>query len=157
MHVAPVVDLIQNPGKIDDNLERASSMNSVLTQLSSTFQRAFAFHQQGLFDDAQSLYDEILKVQPNNFDALHLSGVIAAQTGNPRGAVQWIDKALEVDSRNAGAHFNRGSALQQLAELPAALCSYELAVAIDPEFAEAYSNRGVVLKDLKRFAEALRS
>jgi tetratricopeptide (TPR) repeat protein len=62
-----------------------------------------------------------------------------------------------LNPHNAVAHFNIGSALQELRRLDAALESYDRAIAIDPGFAEAYSNRSVVLKDLERLSVALAS
>jgi tetratricopeptide (TPR) repeat protein len=43
--------------------------------------QALACHQQGRLNEAQRLYTEILKVAPDNFDALHLLGVLLAQLG----------------------------------------------------------------------------
>jgi tetratricopeptide (TPR) repeat protein len=120
-------------------------------------QRALAFHQQGQFAPARAIYERILERQPAHFDALHLLGVIAAQAREPARAVEFIGKALVLNPHNAVAHFNIGSALQELRRLDAALASYDRAIAIDPGFAEACSNRGVVLKDLGRLSAALAS
>ena len=41
---------------------------------------AAAFHERGKLADAERICRDILQRQPNHFDALHLLGVIAAQT-----------------------------------------------------------------------------
>ena len=50
-------------------------------KISSLFEAAFRMHQAGQLADANRLYTEILDLNPNHFDALHLSGLIAAQAG----------------------------------------------------------------------------
>jgi protein O-GlcNAc transferase len=123
----------------------------------SRFAEALACHQGGNLARAQALYDQILSAEPEHFDALHLSGVIAAQIRDFERAVALIGRAIEIDSRNAAAYFNRGSALQALGRLAAALGDYDRAVALNPDFVPAHSNRGVVLCDLRRFDAALDS
>jgi tetratricopeptide (TPR) repeat protein len=121
------------------------------------FQRASSLHRNGDLAGARQIYHEILRDRPGHFGALHLSGVIASQTGNPRLAIQLIWKAIEVDRAHPGARCDLGTALRQLGELDAALASYERAIALDGNSADAFSNRGVVLTELKRFDAALES
>jgi predicted O-linked N-acetylglucosamine transferase (SPINDLY family) len=128
-----------------------------MSEYSERFAEAFAFHQDGKLVRAKALYEEILAAQPAHFDALHLLGVIAAQTRNFQTAAALISRALEVDSRNALAYFNRASALQELGQFSAALSDYEQSIALNPGFVPAYSNRGVVLCELRRFDAALES
>src|ERR1700730_19089964 len=111
--------------------------------------RAVALHTQGQLARAQALYEEILQAQPRHFDALHLLGVIAAVTGNPRKAVDLIGQALEIAPDNAVAHNNRGAALQELGQWDAALASYERAMALKHDYAEPFYNRGNVFKHFK--------
>jgi len=81
------------------------------------FKRGFALHQRGQLAQAQLIYQELLAKEPRHFDALHLSGLIAAQNGNPMLAADLIEKALQINSNNAAAHFNRALALQSLNRL----------------------------------------
>jgi predicted O-linked N-acetylglucosamine transferase (SPINDLY family) len=128
-----------------------------LLQLPAQFQKALTFHRQGQLALAQAVYEEILKIQPDHFDALHLLGVLAAQTRNPRRAVELISKAIEIDPNVAATYNNRASALKELERFEEALASYDQAIAIKADYAEAYFNRGVVLNELKQFAAALAS
>jgi predicted O-linked N-acetylglucosamine transferase (SPINDLY family) len=128
-----------------------------MVQIREKFESALALHQRGQLAQARTIYEEILEVHPSNFDVLHLLGVIAAQTADPGRAVQLIGRAIEIDSTSAAAHFNRGTALQELKQLDAALADYNEAVAIDAAFAEAFCNRAIVLKELKQLRQALES
>ena len=125
--------------------------------LPAKLQQANTFHQRGQLATAQALYEDILRVQPRHFDALHLLGVIAAQTKNPAKAANLIGKAIEIDPHHAAAHCNRATALQELGQREAALVSYDQAIAIKPEYAVAYINRGHVLRELKRWDAAIES
>ena len=93
--------------------------------LASAFSQAVALHQAGRLVEAEKTYLQILKVQPNHFDSLHLLGVIYHQRGNPAEAVRQIDVALRIDPKAASAHNNRGNALQELKRLDEALASYD--------------------------------
>jgi tetratricopeptide (TPR) repeat protein len=82
--------------------------------LNELFQLAFASHQAGDLGRASQIYGEILSLNPNHFDALHLSGLAAAQSGFPEKAVELIGKAIVLNNQVSGAFKNLGIALQQL-------------------------------------------
>ncbi|MFL6709717.1 MAG: tetratricopeptide repeat protein [Massilia sp.] len=125
--------------------------------LTTLLQRAVALHQQGRFDAASALYQQVLAADPRQFDALHLSGVIARQQGHPARAVALIEAAIAVAPERANAHCNLGAALQDLGQTAAALASYEQALALDPRYALAHANRGNTLRKLGRLADAVAS
>lgn len=132
-------------------------MNLGTTSLDAKLQQAIALHQQGHLMRARSIYEKILKIQPRHFDALHLSGVIAAQTNDPARAVQLIGKAIGIDPNNAAAYCNQGSAFRELGQLESALACYDRAIAIRPNYAEAYINRSIVQRELRQWDAALES
>jgi Tfp pilus assembly protein PilF len=134
-----------------------TAMNSSPRRPPTKLEQANAFHQNGQLERADTLYREILRTQPQHFDALHLSGVIAAQMRNPERAVELIDKAIRVDPGNAAAYCNRGTALQSLKRWDAALESYNRAIAINNDHAIAYCNRGHVLGTLRKREAAIAS
>ena len=50
--------------------------------MKSNFKEALTLFQNGQLNKAKDICLEILKAQPNNFDILHLLGLIAFQTKN---------------------------------------------------------------------------
>ncbi|SFG18702.1 Predicted methyltransferase, contains TPR repeat [Duganella sp. CF458] len=128
-----------------------------MKEIHALLQQAVALHQKGELAAAQAIYDEVLRAQPLNFDALHLSGALARQQGEPQRALDLIDGALAIDSRRAIAHCNRGVALQDLARYDEALASFERALALQPGYAIALSNRGNALRHLGHLERALES
>ncbi len=141
--------MIQPPGP--------QSAAAIAAAVRPILREAVALHQQGQLVQAQTLYEQVLRHDPHNFDALHLLGVLACQTRDAQRAVTLIQKALAIDGGSADAHLNLGAALQQLAQPEAALASYERAIALQPDHAGAYLNRGNTLKGLQRMPEAVAS
>src|SRR5215471_5952633 len=125
--------------------------------LQAKLNQGLALHRQGKLADAERCYGEILQRQPDNFEALHLLGVIARQTRRPAEALASHDKAIALKPNLAEAHNDRGNALMDLKRPEEALASYDRAIALKPDFAEAHGNRGNALMDLKHPEEAIAS
>lgn len=131
-----------------------SSASHTTTQL---LQQAVALHQRGDLSQAETLYAEVLRREPDNFDALHLMGVLARQGGAAEAAADLIARAIAVDPDKAIAHCNLGAALQDAGRHADALASYERALALQPVYPMALANRGNALRKLGRLDEALAS
>ncbi len=126
-------------------------------KIDALFAHGFSLHQQGLIDQARAFYEQVIERKPRHFDALHLLGVLAAQSKNPAQAIQWIGKAIKVNPGVAAAHSNLGAALKELGRFDEAVASYDKAIRLMPDMAEPYSNRGNVLQELGRLNEAIAS
>lgn len=125
------------------------------TKISNILQQAIALHQQGRLDAAETLYQQVLKIEPEHFDALQLLGVIARQSGDAELAVTRLRQAIIVDAQQAIAHGNLGAALQDLGLAEEALASYDRALLLKPDYAMAWNNRGNTLRSLGKLAAAL--
>lgn len=126
-------------------------------QVQARFNQGLALHQQGRLADARECYQQVLKLRPGHFDALHLSGVIALQTQHFALAVELIGKAIALDPRQAAAYNNLGSALDSLNQPQAALESFDKAIRLKPDYPEACCNRGLVLVKLAQLHAAVES
>ena len=65
-------------------------------------------HQAGRLNEAERIYREVLAVDPNSVDALHLLGVVAIQMGQHDKAVSWICRAIELKGTESAFHSNLG-------------------------------------------------
>ena len=126
-------------------------------EVKALFSQGLALHQEGAFEEAKAIYEQVLVVEPNHFDALQLSGAIELQKNNLELALEWLDKAISINANSATAYSNRGLALQRLGRLDESLASFDKALAINPQEADAYFNRGVALQGLDRLEDALAS
>jgi tetratricopeptide (TPR) repeat protein len=137
------------------SLRLALEQFRVANRVDTLFNQGFILHQQGKFNEAQVIYEQILAIQPNHFDALQLLGAVFVQACQFEQAEDFLSRALELRTDYPDAYNNRGIALNALGRLDEALVSYDQAIAIKPHYAEAYNNRGVPLKALRRLDEAL--
>jgi protein O-GlcNAc transferase len=110
-----------------------------------------------MLSDAKRLYEDVLRQRPKHFEALHLLGVLACQTGSFSRGEELISQAIKVDRNNAVAYLNRGNALKELRRLDDALGCYNKAITLQSNLVDAHANRGVVLYYLGRLDEALAS
>ena len=103
---------------------------------------AFRQHLNGNVSEAEALYERILQIRPDHFDALHLLGVMRQQQNRSAEALRLIDAALRIVPGSADALSNRGVALRSLERLDEALASYDRALAINPEQIDALGQSG---------------
>ena len=122
--------------------------------VSTQFEQALSLHQQGDLAGARALYQEILAQDAGHFDALHLLGVIAAQSGDPARAAELIGRALAVDAKPPAAHYHYGLALRDLGRQQEALAAFGAVLARDPAHLEAWISQAETLQALQRHAEA---
>ena len=60
--------------------------------------KAVAFHQQGDLAAAKKLYADVLRIDANDFDALHMSGLIAYQLKNFVEAEPFFHEGWQVEA-----------------------------------------------------------
>jgi tetratricopeptide (TPR) repeat protein len=116
-----------------------------------------ALHQAGRLEEAWRVYDQVLALDLDHFDALHLLGVLCIQTGQPERAVDLIERAIAANPNVAIAYGNLGNALNGLKRFEEAVHRSDQAIALNPAYAEAHGNRGQALYQLGRLQEALES
>ncbi len=126
----------------------------------STFnliQAALGHHQAGRLGQAEAIYRQILQVDPNQPDALHLSGAIARQLGNRQAAADFISRAIKAKPSEPVFHNSLGLVLKDLGRLDEATASYRRAIKLNADYLEAYYNLGNVLQLQGRPDEAASS
>ncbi|WP_188564250.1 tetratricopeptide repeat protein [Undibacterium terreum] len=124
-------------------------------RITSLLQQAVGLQQQGKYGHAESLYLQVLQMDASNFDAMHLLGVLARQTGRSELALDLISRAIQINPNQAAAYCNAGAVLQDLQRPEEALASYDKALHIKPDYVLALNNRGNALRNLSRYEEAL--
>lgn len=120
----------------------------------SALAEALGHHEAGRLVEAERLYRQILAVDPNQADALHLLGMVAYQVGRRDVAVDLIGRAVASRPSEALFHCNLGLVLSAQGKLDAAVASYRRALALQPDNVEACVNLGNALKDQDRLDEA---
>ncbi len=113
--------------------------------------------QAGRLAEAQNVYQKILARHPNHLETLHLSGVIAIQTGQNEKAVNLIKAALRGAPGNPVLYSNLGNALNALGQRAEAIDAYKRAIQSKPDFASAHYNMATVLQALGKTSDAIQS
>ena len=124
-------------------------------QISNLVQQGSTFHKQGDFVEAKKIYEKILIIKSDHFDALQLLGILLAQTNNYLEAIELFSKALKINPNHAGTFSNLGIALKELKRHEEALASFDEAIKLKPDYGDALNNRGNILHLLKRHDEAI--
>jgi protein O-GlcNAc transferase len=119
------------------------------------FRQGLARHQQGNLVEAERHYDAALKSRPDNFDALHMLGVIALQKGRLEQGVEIITKAVALNENSAIAFNNLAKGLKDLGRFDEAIIHFERAIALAPAFADAQFSYGTALHFVNRSEDAL--
>lgn len=134
-----------------------SSVTTVTTTVSEALDLAVRHHQAGNLQQAESVYRQILQVDPQNVVALHLLGVIAHQVGHNDQACQFIGQALRLRPAYVEAHSNLGLVLMALGRVDEAVASLTQAVRLNPRYAEAHNNLGLALQQQGKLDKAVAS
>lgn len=105
-------------------------------------ERGLADLQSGEPAAAFAALQNVLTVDPDNFDALNLSGVAATRLERFEDAVAFIERAIALRPDHAGAQNNMGFALRLLGRTDEAAAAYRRAVELAPNYAAAHANLG---------------
>ena len=115
------------------------------TAVDNLLGQAIQHHQGGNPAAAEQAYRQVLTIQPDNADALHLLGLARHHQNDHAEALVHIDRALGIAPRIALFHNSRGSALRGLGRLPDAINALRQAIELDPDHGEALANLGELL------------
>ncbi len=107
------------------------------------FACALELYRQGAFAQADLALSHLLERVPGHFDGWHLRGVLASRRGRPDQALEWLGRAIRLNSEVPAVHRHLGNALRELGRLEDALASYGTAIGYRNDFTEAFVNRGM--------------
>jgi tetratricopeptide (TPR) repeat protein len=128
-----------------------------MPNLSRLQRQAYSCFQQGDLERTQRLCAGILEHRPEDFDALHLLGMLNFQRHRMVEALHFLSKALKINSSSADALSNLGLALAATGRTDEAIASYRNALRLAPDHPEILYNLGNAWLELGRIDEALSS
>ena len=126
------------PDRRQQRVAVAARPRAPIADLTGVLQAAVSHHQAGNASEAERLYRQVLAVDPEQADALHLLGVLAYQAGRADLAAPLIQRAIEHRPSAPSYHLNLGNALLALGCGADAVASYRQATALAPADPEAY-------------------
>jgi Flp pilus assembly protein TadD len=118
------------------------------------FQDGLEHHQAGRFQQAEAAYRQVLAIDPNDADALHVLGVLGHQFHHHEPALDYISQAIRLQPDRAHYHSNAALPLRALGRLAEAEAACRTALRLNPDYPEAQNNLGMVLRASGRIEEA---
>jgi protein O-GlcNAc transferase len=113
---------------------------------------AVEHHRAGRLEAAEDLYARARAAAPTNFDALHLSGLVAQQQRRHRDAAELLRRALRLNPTSAICEMRLGAAHSALGDFESAEKRLRRAILRAPAMPEAWCHLGVVLGALGQTA-----
>jgi len=101
---------------------------------------ALSHHQSGRFPQAESLYYQVLRLQPNQPDALALLGAIALHDLRVEDAIKFITRAIKINPSNPEYYSNLALALQFDGRIEEAIAHCRQAIRLKPDYVDAWYN-----------------
>jgi len=121
------------------------------------FRAALNLRRQGETVRADALCAGVLRTDPDHFDAYHLRGLIALESGDMDRGIELIERSLAINANQPLAHSNLGNAFLSAGKPQCALDSLDRALRLKSDLQIAHYNRGNALKALERLEEAVAS
>ena len=94
--------------------------------------RGAAHHRRGEVAEAAALYQDVLRLNPAEADALHLLGLLVGQSGQADAGIALIRQAVAIRPTAADYHGNLASLLQAAGHLSAAAAAARRALELHP-------------------------
>ena len=125
------------------------------TATRNLLRRALAAHQQGKLHEAESGYRSVLRIRPEDPDALHFLGMLHFHRGQRTEAIQFVRRSLASLGSNPHAWNNLGNMLLACDQPQEAADAYEKATHYGAQMAETWYNRAVCLRRVRQYDLAI--
>ncbi len=112
------------------------------------------WHREGKIAEAEAVYLDILKNDPEHAQARHMAGVICLQRRQAPEAEKYFRQAISLDNTQASFHSNLGNALSAQNRIEEAYNSFKKAVELNPQNVATLSNAATALLSMRRASEA---
>jgi protein O-GlcNAc transferase len=116
--------------------------------------RAF---QSGQLPQAKLAFEQVLRLDPKEPDALHSLGLILFQLGEQEKGLQLVTQSTKVRPKHPETHYNLGVMHQRLGQFDLAESSFRQVLAQKRDHAQAHFALGNALRELGKGGEAAKS
>lgn len=147
---------ILRPGASGALLGHATGQNAASPSIAGDPAKlAEQYHRAGRFKEAERLYRDILRGQPNHARVNALLGMLLNREQRYTDAIRHIKKSLKAVPDDVEAWNALGTAYRSNGQLNEAIDAYNEALTRDPAFAGVYNNLGIAYREAGRFDDAL--
>jgi len=121
---------------------------------SRLYPQALQLHRQGQFAQAEALYREILKSNPQDADSLHYLGLLCYQTERMEEAKKYLQIALEIQPNNTDLMQHFALCLRDTGDAQGAISLLQQASKLAPHDADISHNLANTYWHMQAYAEA---
>lgn len=123
--------------------------------INNLLEKGIFLHKKNSLDEAKKIYKEIIEIEKENFQAIHLLGVIFFQQKDYDQGIQFIEKSLQINNKNYSALNNLGNIFLELKKYPEAIEKYKKALDLNKNYTAAIYNLGNTYKAISEYKIAL--
>jgi Sulfotransferase family/Tetratricopeptide repeat len=140
---------------VSSGVELGGPQNEVNLALGRDLGHASQLVEKGRPLEAEIAYRVILRMRPDNYDALSCLSQLVLKRGDSETAIGLLRKALGIKPMLAEAHKNLANALRSATRCDEALEHYQRAIIINQNDPDAHFGHGITLRTLGRLDEAV--
>ena len=120
------------------------------------FNEAKALHIKGEIKDAQDIYLQLLKKNPNNSNLLFLLGTTYVQQKNFQKGKEYLNVSIKINSNFPESYNSRGVIFAEEGEYQNAIKDYDKALSLKQDYFDANLNKAVALRNISEFNESIK-
>ena len=120
------------------------------------FNEAKALHIKGRIKDAQDIYLQLLKKNPNNSNLLFLLGTTYVQQKNFQKGKEYLNVSIKINSNFPESYNSRGVIFAEEGEYQNAIKDYDKALSLKQDYFDANLNKAVALRNISEFNESIK-
>jgi tetratricopeptide (TPR) repeat protein len=110
---------------------------------------------EGKVKEAKVKLEEIVEYDQKNTEALHLLGIINAQTGNPKEGIKLLQKVIDIEPDKAETFCDLATVMQSMGNKNSAADYYKKAIDINPKMFQAHYNLGNINAERGKIEESI--
>jgi hypothetical protein len=128
---------------------------TITREMQIILENGLSFHKLGNIKEAKKIYELVLEIYPNNYEALNLLGTIYYQLHKYDKAIILISKAIKLHKKGAIFYNNRALSFYKTQNFNKAILDFKKAINLNPNYIDAYNGYANVLKDSSLWESAL--
>lgn len=143
-------------GGVQEAAKTASRSKELISIMQrDPYVRGKAMFHAAKYENAIQSFDDVIKLEPLNFEAYFSRGMAKSYLGRQIEAIADFSEAIKLNPKYSHAYYNRGVIYLDFGRYSEALADFNQVIKINPKYISAYYNRGRVHLHLEQYVEAV--
>ena len=125
------------------------------TYIDSLLSRAYKNYEKQKFSEAEKLFEEALKIEPDHIGCLNYFATLLAQTNRKNRAEKLFLKAVKLQPSNPFVNNNLGNIYYGYGDFNKAISYYRAAISLKSDFIDPNLNLGIIFNNMGDLNKAL--